>query len=333
VIPGCLYRPATRVAGPTSVLPPTRMHLEFVVVAYRSSGELIGCLDSIQVDMPPGSKVVVVDNDSPDDSAEVAGSHPLRPRIVSSPKNLGFGGGCNLGSIGSDAEVVFFLNPDARLKPGATALLVAALEADASLGVVAPRVIDPTGESRAASAGAEPSLRSSMGHFLALGRIPGMRRLFRPVYLADGRVRTRPDWVSGAAMLVRKSAYDEIGGFDERIFMYMEDVDLCRRLREKGWAIGYEPDAVVEHVMGHSQSTDQPIRWYRAYHAYIAAHRGPLHARAASLTAAVGLGLRAVAYRRTRPVNSARMARSARAALRLAIFRPTDGSANGATRP
>jgi GT2 family glycosyltransferase len=301
------------------------MRLEFVVVAYRSSGELAGCLDSIASDAPAGSTVVVVDNASPDDSAVVAGSHPLQPRIVASAKNLGFGGGCNLGAQGSAAEALFFLNPDARLKPGATALLVAAMEADASLGVVAPRVIDPTGESRAASAGAEPSLRSSIGHFLALGRVPGVRPLFRPVYLADGRVRSRPDWVSGAAMLVRKTAYDAVGGFDERIFMYMEDVDLCRRLRAEGWAVGYEPEAVVEHVMGHSQSADQPIRWYRAYHTYIAAHRGSLRARAASLVASVGLGLRAVAYRRARPVNSTRMARSARAALRCAICPPADG--------
>src|SRR5450759_1048817 len=81
---------------------PSCMRLEFVVVAYKSSGELTGCLDSIASDSPAGSKVVVVDNSSPDDSATVAGSHPLRPRIVSSTKNLGFGGGCNLGSEGSD---------------------------------------------------------------------------------------------------------------------------------------------------------------------------------------------------------------------------------------
>jgi N-acetylglucosaminyl-diphospho-decaprenol L-rhamnosyltransferase len=213
------------------------------------------------------------------------------------------------------------------LKPGATAILMAALQEDSTLAVVAPRVIDPTGESRAASAGAEPSVRSTIGHFLGLGRVPGLRRFLRPVYLADGRVRTRPDWVSGAAMLVRKSAYDEVGGFDGRIFMYMEDVDLCRRLREKGWAIGYEPDAVVEHVMGHSQSADQPVRWYSAYHAYLAEHRGARRARAASLAAALGLGLRAVAYRGRRPVNSTRMARSARAALRLAVSPRAPGSA------
>jgi N-acetylglucosaminyl-diphospho-decaprenol L-rhamnosyltransferase len=309
------------------------MRLEFVVVAYRSSGELTGCLDSIAADAPAGSKVVVVDNASPDDSAGVAASHPLRPRIAASPKNLGFGGGCNLGAAGSNVDALFFLNPDARLKSGATALLVTALDADPGLAVVAPRVIDPTGESRAASAGAEPSLRSSLGHFLALARIPGIGRSFSPLCLADGSIRARPDWVSGAAMLVRKSRYDEVGGFDERIFMYMEDVDLCRRLRERGGAVGYEPDAVVEHVMGHSQSTDQPIRWYTAYHLYIAAQRGSLQARASSLVAALGMCLRAMAYRGRRPVNSARMARSARAALRVAVSPPRPDAPSGRARP
>jgi GT2 family glycosyltransferase len=307
------------------------MRLQFVVVAYKSAGEIVGCLDSIMSDAPDGSSVVVVDNASPDASATLAGAYSKPPRVVASLRNLGFGGGCNMGSLGSDADALFFLNPDARLRPGATALLISALASDGSVGVVGPRVIDPTGESRAASAGAEPSLRSTTGHFLALGRIPGMGQLFRPVYLADARVRTRPDWVSGAAMLVRKSAFEEIGGFDERIFMYMEDVDLCRRLRAKGWAVLYEPDAVVEHVMGHSQSTDQPIRWFRAYHSYVAAHRGSLNARAGSLIAALGLGLRALAYRRGRPVNSSRMARSARAAIRCAISPPTSDCPTGQT--
>jgi N-acetylglucosaminyl-diphospho-decaprenol L-rhamnosyltransferase len=297
------------------------MRVEFVVVAYRSSDDLTGCLDSISADAPE-SAIVVVDNASPDDSAAVAASHPSGPRLVVSPSNLGFGGGCNLGAADSTADALFFLNPDARLTPGATARLIAALEADPSLGVVAPRVVDPSGESRAASAGAEPSLRSSLGHFLILGRVPGIRRFFEPAFKADSGARSRPDWVSGAAMLVRKRAFDEVGGFDARIFMYMEDVDLCRRLREKGWAIGYEPEAAVEHGIGHSQSSEQPARWYRAYHVYVAEHQGALRARAVSLVAALGLGLRAVAYRGRRPANSARTARSARAALGFALRPP-----------
>jgi N-acetylglucosaminyl-diphospho-decaprenol L-rhamnosyltransferase len=294
------------------------MRVTFVIVAYRSAQELSGCLDSIQADAPE-CDVVVVDNDSPDDSAAVAGAHPSKPRLITSPRNLGFGGGCNLGARESQSDGLFLLNPDARLVPGATQKLMAVLESDAAAAVVAPRVIDPTGESRASSAGAEPSLRSSLGHFLLVSRLPLVGRLFAPAYLVDGLKACHPDWVSGAAMLLRHDTFEAVHGFDERIHMYMEDVDLCRRLREAGWQVAYEPAAVVEHVMGHSQSTDQPLRWYRSYHGYMVQHRGPFHARAASLVAALGLGIRAVAYRGRRPVNSVRMARSARAAFKAAL--------------
>lgn len=295
------------------------MRVAFIIVAYNSAAELSGCLDSIKADSGRDCQTIVVDNASPDDSRAVAASHGLEPQIVVSERNLGFGGGCNLGASEAHAEALFFLNPDARLTPGTTAFLSSALAADEKLGVVAPRVVDPAGESRAGSAGAEPSLRSSLAHFLCLARIPGLGRHFQPVYMSDPARRGSPDWVSGAAMLVRSAAYRQVAGFDARLFMYMEDVDLCRRLREAGWGIAYEPAAIVEHTIGHSQSDDQAERWYSAYHRYIACHHGGIRARAASLGAALGMGLRAVAYVRSRPVNSRRMAKSARAALRFAI--------------
>jgi GT2 family glycosyltransferase len=296
------------------------MRIDYIIVAYRSADDLPGCLDSIAVDAPTGSGTIVVDNASPDDSAAVAQGHPLGIRLVVSESNRGFSGGCNLGAAASQADAVFFLNPDARLCPGATSLLVKALETDATLGVVGPHVVDPTGQSRAASAGADPSFGSSVGHYLGLARVPGLGARMRPVHLPDPRRRARPDWVSGAAMLVRREAFTEVGGFDERWFMYMEDVDLCRRLRERGWAVAYEPEAVVEHRIGGSQSSDQAARWYRAYHAYIAARGGPLAARSASFAAAVGMGLRAVACAPTRRVNSRRLFRGAWTALRLALL-------------
>jgi N-acetylglucosaminyl-diphospho-decaprenol L-rhamnosyltransferase len=297
------------------------MRLTFIIVAYRSASELPACLESIRADAGSTAKIIVVDNASPDSSGSVAAGHIARPDVVLSDRNIGFGGGCNLGVRHTDADCIFLLNPDARLVPGATSLLTEALASDASLALVAPRVVDPTGESRAASAGAEPTLGANIGHFLAVGRIRGLGRYFRPVYLANGLVRSNPDWVSGAAMLIRRVAFDEVGGFDERIFMYMEDVDLCRRLRELGWRVGYEPQALVEHVMGHSQLTDQPFRWYGAYHAYMVERSGEFHARVASLVAAVGMGLRALAQRRHRPTNSTRMARSAQAAFHFAVSR------------
>jgi GT2 family glycosyltransferase len=297
------------------------MRIDYVIVAFRSETDLGECLDSISADAPPKAGVIVVDNGSPDDSAGVAAQHPMAPRVVRSERNLGFGGGCNLGAKSSDADAVFFLNPDARIVAGVSATLIEALAANARTGVAAPRVVDPTGESRAASAGAEPGLRSTIGHYLLLGRLPLLGRVFRPLHLARPDRVASPDWVSGAAMLVRRDAFTAVGGFDEQIFMYMEDVDLCRRLRSAGWRVDYRPDAIVEHRIGGSQSSDQPARWFNSYFDYLRRRNGPAGARAAALVAGTGLGLRAIAYRATRPANSARVNRAARAAFRLAVGR------------
>jgi len=297
------------------------MRIDYVIVAYRSAGDLAGCLDSIAADAPAGSGIVVVDNASPDESAEVAARHPTSPRVVRSLRNLGFGGGCNLGASSSDADAIFFINPDARLVTGTSATLIEALDANPGIGVTAPRVVDPTGESRAASAGSEPGLRSTIGHYMLIGRLPLLGRVFRPLHLARPDRPASPDWVSGAAMLVRRDAFLEVGGFDERIFMYMEDVDLCRRLRSSGWTVDYRPGAVVEHRIGGSQSTDQPARWFNSYFDYLRRRHGSADARAASLVAGFGLGMRAIAYRAARPANAARVGRAARAAFRVALGR------------
>ena len=140
-----------------------------------------------------------------------------------------------------------------------------------------------------------------------------MARWFRPLQLAQGSPERRPDWVSGAALLIRRSAFEEVGGFDSSLFMYMEDVDLCRRLREHGWSIGYEPGVVALHELGGTQGPEQSTRWARAFHAYLLGRHGATYAGICSGLAAVGLGLRAVAYLPKRRALSLRLARAARA--------------------
>ena len=122
-------------------------------------------------------------------------------------------------------------------------------------------------------------------------------------------------------MMVRRAAYQAVGGFDERWFMYMEDVDLCRRLRSAGWTVGYRPDAVVEHAIGGSQSEGQPRRWYLAFDRYLRLTRGAVEARLCALVVATGLGLRWVAYRTSRPANARRVRAGARAAFGAAFGR------------
>jgi N-acetylglucosaminyl-diphospho-decaprenol L-rhamnosyltransferase len=296
--------------------------VDFVVVAYRSAGILGACLDSIAADLAgtsaeagwgDGATVIVVDNASPDDSAAVARAHSVGATVIESAVNAGFGSGCNLGAAAGRSANLFFLNPDARLTPGTTSRLLQELDQEPTLGAIGPALSDPKGDYRAASAGFEPSLRSIIGHFLLLGRVPGLRRWFRPLQLPEGSGEHRPDWVSGAALVVRREAFEEVRGFDESMFLYMEDVDLCRRLRERRWRIGYEPGVVVTHELGGTQGSEQAGTWARAFYRYMARLHGATYARVCSILAAIGLGLRAVAYLPKRRALGLRLARAARA--------------------
>jgi GT2 family glycosyltransferase len=120
-------------------------------------------------------------------------------------------------------------------------------------------------------------------------------------------------------MIVRRSAFEVVGGFDSRIFLYMEDVDLCRRLRDAGWTIKYEPGAVADHEIGGSQGSEQSERWYAAFHEYLLAHRGRAAAVICAYMAALGLGGRAAIFSISKPAHARRLAAAARTALRLAL--------------
>lgn len=294
------------------------LRVDYVVVAYRSADTIEACLDSIEADRPHGSAVIIVDNASPDESASIAAHHRSTPRVVASERNLGFGRACNDAASLSDADILFFVNPDARLQRGVTEGLARRITECAAIVAAGPRVVDPSGRVGSASAGYEPSIRSVLGHFLMLARLPVVGRWFSPLQLPPGTSWRSVDWVGGAALMVEHRAFEDVGGFDPAMFLYMEDVDLCRRLRENGGAIYYEPQWAVEHDIGGSQGPEQGGRWFEAFHRYMLRRHGQGQARLASAIAALGLGLRAVASAASgqpRP----RLARASLMAIRLAF--------------
>lgn len=305
--------------APAAPSGPARPRVDYVVVAWGAGGQLGACLDSIAADLAPGDGVIVVDNASPDDAAAIAERHAVRPTVISTGRNLGFGVACNEALETTTAELVLFVNPDARLRPGATDRLVAALLADPVAVAAGPAILGPGGPSGAAAAGFEPGFRSALGHFLLLARVPGIGGWFPPLQLPPRSPARRVDWASAAALLVRTDALRRIGGFDPGLFLYMEDVDLCRRLREAGGVIRFEPSAVVEHVLGGSQGGDQARRWYDAFHAYVARRRGGPYARAVSAIAAIGLALRAVALAFRGSSEARRLTLAARTAARHVV--------------
>ena len=234
-----------------------------VVVNYNA-GEVLGrCLASLRRNGI--ADIVVVDNGSTDGSTEVLQSFEGSCRLISSPRNGGYGAGANLGARSIACDLVFICNPDLVAEPDAIGRLVESLDARRDAAVAGPMLLETDG-SVYPSGRTFPDLRDALGHgFVGLfWRNNPWTRRYR--LLGDDQHRARDaDWVSGAGFLVRRDAFEAVGGFDEAYFMYVEDVDLCWRLHRAGWGVVYEPSARIVHEQGHSTSRE-PYRMLVAHH-------------------------------------------------------------------
>jgi len=234
-----------------------------VVVVNHDAGEALGSfLDSVRAE--DVTEVIVVDNASVDGSSDGLAPDPT-VRVVRTGANLGYGAGVNRGVAFTGAEFILVSNPDVSVHPGAVAALVEAFAADPTLAFAGPciRSVDGT---RYPSARRFPSMVVAAGHVVLGLFVPGNRfsRRYRMDDL-DPSKTAAVDWVSGACFMARHRALDELGGFDESYFMYMEDVDLCWRAHRAGWTVAYVPAAVVTHLQGVSTAR-RPYRMLVAHH-------------------------------------------------------------------
>jgi len=248
------------------VAAPGAVDTALVVVTHDTRAEAFGALDAVAADphAPPGLEVVVVDTGSRDGTAGVVRAHPLRPRVLELA-NCGFGRAANAGIRTTSAPVVVVTNADVRPHPGALGHLAAALRDDAALAAVGPQVRYPSGALQA-SARRQLDARTLLGHGL-LGRLAPRNRWTRRYHARDldPDLPRDVDWLSGCALALRRTAVEQVGGFDPGYFLFVEDLDLGERLRQAGWRLRYEPAAVVEHRVGASTSR-RPVR-ARLYHA------------------------------------------------------------------
>jgi len=231
-----------------------------VIVTHDTRDEVLGALESLAHHVGP---IVVVDAGSSDGTSDaVREAHP-QVRVLEL-ENVGYGRGVNAGArlFGLDIDVVIATNADVRFAPDAITLLVAALDGDPAVAVVGPRVRYPDGGHQA-SARRTPSTTTALAH-AAVGWLmphnPATRR-YHALDLTgpDAVDACDVDWVSGCALAIRRSDFDAIGGFDPGYHLFVEDVDLCDRLRRRGRRIRFEPAAVVEHRVGASTG-NRPVR-------------------------------------------------------------------------
>ncbi len=222
---------------------------DVVVVSYNSANELRDCVT--QLARLEGVSVVVVDNASSDHSLDSVADLPLT--TIPRGTNDGFAAGCNAGWRAGSAPYVLFLNPDASIDERSLWRLVAVLETAPAIGAVAPRIEHPDG-SLVFSLRRSPRLLSTYARALFLQRVFPRATWSDEIVRDPSRygVAHEPDWVSGACILVRREALEELGGWDEGYFLYREDADLCRRLWQSGRRVRFEPGATARHVGGAS---------------------------------------------------------------------------------
>jgi N-acetylglucosaminyl-diphospho-decaprenol L-rhamnosyltransferase len=228
------------------------VNVSAVVVNYNARDHLVDCVRSLRAEGLVD--VVVVDNASADGSEAALRAADADAHWHQTGANLGFGAGANRGAARTDAANPYLLvcNADVVLEPGALKAMVEAIEADPRRAVVGPRVEDTEGELYP-SARTFPDLADAVGHAF-LGFVAPRNRFTRRYRMLDWdhAEPAEVDWVSGSCFLARREAWQRVGGFDERYFMYAEDVDLCWRVRREGWTVVYEPAARVVHVQGAS---------------------------------------------------------------------------------
>jgi N-acetylglucosaminyl-diphospho-decaprenol L-rhamnosyltransferase len=234
-----------------------------VAVTYSPGDVLEAFLDSLAVATSRPYEVVLADNGSTDGSIERAARRP-EVRIVPTGGNVGYGAAANVGAIGARAPWLLVANPDITFHPGALDRLVEAAEAWPSAAAWGPAILTPQGDLYP-SARALPSLGPGIGHALAGWWWPG-----NPWTATYRREREKPvegaaGWLSGSCLLLRRTAFEQVGGFDPTYFMYFEDVDLCDRLGQEGWSSIYVPSSVVEHSGGHATKR-APKPMLRAHH-------------------------------------------------------------------
>lgn len=249
--------------------------LAVVVVNYNAGDYLARCVMSV-VEAAGGLAldVLVVDNASHDGSTRVAAARTPQLRLIQNRTNRGLSAAWNQGARAVDAPWILFLNPDAEIVRGDLGAFVKAGERRPDVALLGPVIRNPDGTIYE-SGRVFPGVLQAVGHAF-LGPFAAGNRFTREYRQTswDRSTEREVDWVSGAAMLIRRSAFEQVGEFDEAFWLYGEELDLCTRLRDAGWKVLATPELEVLHVGGvstgrsrrthlmHSQSV---YRYYRKH--------------------------------------------------------------------
>jgi GT2 family glycosyltransferase len=262
-----------------------------IVVYFRTPELLSGCLESLRRQSTPPDEIVVVDNSSAIDGLTERPAAGDDWRWIRAERNLGFGAACNVGARASRKRNLLFLNADVMLDEHACKALHGTLATASHAGAVGPRIYDGHGTIELSARSFPTAATALVGRSSLLTKALGRVRRTPAGVSAALRGSGRVDWISGACMLVRREAFEEVGGFDEEYWMYWEDADICRRLKDHRWDTMLCTTAHASHSTGSSGKSPDTIEAFhksaaRYYERHVARSapvarvaRGALHLR------------------------------------------------------
>ncbi|WP_027157024.1 glycosyltransferase family 2 protein [Methylobacter luteus] len=266
-----------------------------VIVNYRTSELVVNCLESLKTILNQSVKVVVVDNSSGDNSADLIGnwiSNNENAYLICSENNSGFSGGNNLAiesveKMGFSADFIWLLNPDTVVRENALQHLLTFMRQNPPVGIAGSRLEYIDGKAQC-SAFRFHSILSELDNGLRLGIISRLLQKWQvPLPISD--VPVSVDWVAGASMLIRKQVFDDIGLFDDKYFLYFEETDFCLQAKRSGWSCWYVPASRVVHFVGSSTGvTDgskkrRPRYWFESRQRYFLKNHGWFYLMLANL--------------------------------------------------
>ena len=204
-----------------------------IIVSYNTGLLLTRCLDSIRKQKEVDHRVIIVDNASTDQTIALIRSGYPEVELIANTQNLGFAAANNQAVAKTSEELLFFLNPDTELQPGCLVAVRTFMTDHPEMGMAGPVILNKDGSVHKSIDDEYPGEHYSQGKF---DNLPGDIA-----------------WLLGAALVARREAVTSAQGFDERFFLYAEDIDLCLELRKQGWLLGLVPDAAVMHLEGQSE--------------------------------------------------------------------------------
>jgi GT2 family glycosyltransferase len=284
--------------------------LSIAIVSYNTKEILLDCVNSVRAHTTTiAYEVIVVDNDSRDGTLPaIKNIHP-EIRIIANPDNRGFARAVNQALAVSRGRHLLLLNSDTIVRDQALATMVAYLDEHLDVGAVGCK--QWTGDGHLSQTCFPfPSIRDHLFYSALFRRVaPTMQAAAAATHAVDCTQSQDVDWTNGACLMVRRSLLQQLGGLDEEFFMYFEDVDLCRRLRQRGFRVRHLAEAEIIHFIGRSSGRDHErlqLVWEFGRIRYIEKHFSPVKRRLMKGWIAAGMGWRLVQSMRCAPAGERR---------------------------